>query len=188
TPLHPGARARAGLPRRRATGASSAARARPLALRARALPARVPRPADGVVHGSIPAPAAPSVRWARVAARLHGNSAARLSHGREAHRTRDRPAAATHARRPARRRRDAVLHPRSDQRDDHQPPRGTGARARAARYTRRGSAPVAAAPRVLYFGTYERDYPRNAQVISCLRRAGVEVAERHVPVWEGREH
>src|SRR6266571_7375155 len=42
--------------------------------------------------------------------------------------------------------------------------------------------------RVLYFGTYERSYPRNAQVISCLRRAGVEVAERHVPVWEGREH
>ncbi|HZO63073.1 MAG TPA: glycosyltransferase [Gaiellaceae bacterium] len=42
--------------------------------------------------------------------------------------------------------------------------------------------------RVLYFGTYERAYPRNAQVISCLRRAGVEVAERHEPVWEGREH
>ena len=40
--------------------------------------------------------------------------------------------------------------------------------------------------RVLYFGTYERDYPRNAQVISCLRRAGVEVKERHVAVWEGR--
>src|SRR5690242_10830884 len=40
--------------------------------------------------------------------------------------------------------------------------------------------------RVLYFGTYERDYPRNAQVISCLRGAGVEVAERHVGVWEGR--
>lgn len=42
--------------------------------------------------------------------------------------------------------------------------------------------------RVLYFGTYERRYPRNAQVISCLRRAGVEVVERHEPVWEGREH
>jgi glycosyltransferase involved in cell wall biosynthesis len=42
--------------------------------------------------------------------------------------------------------------------------------------------------RVLYFGTYERTYPRNAQVISCLRRAGVEVEEHHVPVWEGREH
>jgi len=42
--------------------------------------------------------------------------------------------------------------------------------------------------RVLYFGTYERAYPRNAQVISCLQRAGVEVAERHVSVWEGREH
>ena len=42
--------------------------------------------------------------------------------------------------------------------------------------------------RILYFGTYERDYPRNAQVISCLRGAGVEVVERHMPVWEGREH
>jgi glycosyltransferase involved in cell wall biosynthesis len=41
--------------------------------------------------------------------------------------------------------------------------------------------------RVVYFGTYERRYPRNAQVISCLRRAGVEVSERHEPVWEGRE-
>jgi glycosyltransferase involved in cell wall biosynthesis len=40
--------------------------------------------------------------------------------------------------------------------------------------------------RVLYFGTYEREYPRNAQVISCLRRAGVEVDEHHVPVWDGR--
>jgi glycosyltransferase involved in cell wall biosynthesis len=39
--------------------------------------------------------------------------------------------------------------------------------------------------RVLYFGTYERDYPRNAQVISALRSAGVEVVERHVGVWEG---
>ena len=42
--------------------------------------------------------------------------------------------------------------------------------------------------RVLYFGTYERRYPRNAQVISCLRRAGVEVVERHEPVWEGRDN
>jgi glycosyltransferase involved in cell wall biosynthesis len=25
-------------------------------------------------------------------------------------------------------------------------------------------------------------------VISCLRRAGVQVAERHIPVWEGDEH
>ena len=42
--------------------------------------------------------------------------------------------------------------------------------------------------RVLAFGTYERRYPRNAQVFSALRRAGVEVVERHVPVWDGREH
>jgi glycosyltransferase involved in cell wall biosynthesis len=42
--------------------------------------------------------------------------------------------------------------------------------------------------RVAYFGTYERDYPRNAQVISCLRRAGVEVVERHEGVWESGRH
>jgi glycosyltransferase involved in cell wall biosynthesis len=42
--------------------------------------------------------------------------------------------------------------------------------------------------RVLYFGTYEREYPRNAQVISALRCAGVDVIERHVGVWEGRRH
>jgi glycosyltransferase involved in cell wall biosynthesis len=44
------------------------------------------------------------------------------------------------------------------------------------------------AVRVLYFGTYERHYPRNAQVISCLRGAGVEVVERHANVWERRRH
>ena len=41
---------------------------------------------------------------------------------------------------------------------------------------------------VLYFGTYERDYPRNAQVIAALRGAGVEVTERHVSVWEQDPH
>ena len=40
--------------------------------------------------------------------------------------------------------------------------------------------------KVCYFGTYERAYPRNAQVIACLREAGVEVVEWHVPVWDGR--
>src|SRR6185295_11909629 len=60
--------------------------------------------------------------------------------------------------------------------------------ARAARRAGRGSALVGERLRVLYFGTYERDYPRNAQVISCLRKAGVEVTERHESVWEGREH
>ncbi len=42
--------------------------------------------------------------------------------------------------------------------------------------------------RVLYFGTYEREYPRNAQVISCLRRAGVDVVEKHMPVFESDRH
>jgi len=38
--------------------------------------------------------------------------------------------------------------------------------------------------KVCYFGTYERAYPRNAQVISCLRKVGVEVHEEHVAVWD----
>jgi len=38
--------------------------------------------------------------------------------------------------------------------------------------------------KVCYFGTYERAYPRNAQVISCLRGGGVEVEEEHVSVWD----
>ena len=42
--------------------------------------------------------------------------------------------------------------------------------------------------RVLYFGTYEQNYPRNAQVISALRGAGVEVLERHQRVWDGRRN
>ena len=42
--------------------------------------------------------------------------------------------------------------------------------------------------RVLYFGTYDRTYPRNAQVISCLRGAGVDVRELHRSVWERRHN
>jgi len=42
--------------------------------------------------------------------------------------------------------------------------------------------------RVLYFGTYDRAYPRNAQVISALRGAGVEVHEQHRSVWERRHN
>ena len=42
--------------------------------------------------------------------------------------------------------------------------------------------------KVCYFGTYERGYPRNSQVISCLRGAGVEVVEEHVSVWDDDRH
>jgi glycosyltransferase involved in cell wall biosynthesis len=42
--------------------------------------------------------------------------------------------------------------------------------------------------RVCYFGTYERTYPRNAQVVSCLRGAGVEVREVNVSVWDDVRH
>jgi len=42
--------------------------------------------------------------------------------------------------------------------------------------------------RVCYFGTYERAYPRNAQVVSCLRGAGVDVQEEHVSVWDDLRH
>lgn len=37
--------------------------------------------------------------------------------------------------------------------------------------------------KALYFGTYDRASPRNSQVISCLRSAGVSVIERHRQVW-----
>lgn len=40
--------------------------------------------------------------------------------------------------------------------------------------------------RVLVFGTYQREYPRNAQVRSCLLGGGIEIVERHVDVWDGR--
>jgi hypothetical protein len=36
--------------------------------------------------------------------------------------------------------------------------------------------------RALYFGTYDREHPRNVQAIAALRDAGVEVVERSVPV------
>ena len=37
--------------------------------------------------------------------------------------------------------------------------------------------------KALYLGTYDRASPRNTQVVSCLRGAGVDVVERHRPVW-----
>ena len=43
--------------------------------------------------------------------------------------------------------------------------------------------PQSAPLRVGYFGTWERGYPRNEQVVSALRRAGAEVAELHAEVW-----
>jgi glycosyltransferase involved in cell wall biosynthesis len=41
--------------------------------------------------------------------------------------------------------------------------------------------------RATYFGTWERGYPRNEQVVACLRKAGVDVDLCHVEVWTG-EH
>ena len=37
--------------------------------------------------------------------------------------------------------------------------------------------------RVGYFGTWEKGYPRNQQVISALRRAGASVTDVHAEVW-----
>jgi glycosyltransferase involved in cell wall biosynthesis len=37
--------------------------------------------------------------------------------------------------------------------------------------------------KVCYWGTYERQYPRNAVLISGLRKNGVEVIECHFPLW-----
>ncbi|PIS36159.1 MAG: hypothetical protein COT35_12660 [Nitrospirae bacterium CG08_land_8_20_14_0_20_52_24] len=41
--------------------------------------------------------------------------------------------------------------------------------------------------KICYFGTYEKNYPRNRVIIEGLRRNGVEVIECHYPLWE-REH
>jgi glycosyltransferase involved in cell wall biosynthesis len=41
--------------------------------------------------------------------------------------------------------------------------------------------------RVTYFGTWERGYPRNEQVVAALRATGVEVDLVHEDVWTG-EH
>ncbi len=38
--------------------------------------------------------------------------------------------------------------------------------------------------RICFFGTYERDYPRNRTLIEGLKRSGWQVRECHVPVWE----
>jgi glycosyltransferase involved in cell wall biosynthesis len=37
---------------------------------------------------------------------------------------------------------------------------------------------------ILYVGTYERDYPRNQQVMRLLRECDCHVVELHRPVWE----
>ncbi len=38
--------------------------------------------------------------------------------------------------------------------------------------------------RICFFGTYERDYPRNRTLVEGLKRAGWQVLECHVPLWE----
>ena len=38
--------------------------------------------------------------------------------------------------------------------------------------------------RICFFGTYERDYPRNRTLVEGLKRSGWQVLECHVPLWE----
>ncbi len=42
--------------------------------------------------------------------------------------------------------------------------------------------------RLMWLGTYERDYPRGRVLIEGLREDGVEVVECHRPVWERERH
>ncbi len=42
--------------------------------------------------------------------------------------------------------------------------------------------------RLLWLGTYERDYPRATVLIGGLRQCGHEVIELHEPVWERQRH
>ena len=39
--------------------------------------------------------------------------------------------------------------------------------------------------RALYFGTYDREHPRNVNAIAAMRAAGVEVTERQIPLRRG---
>ena len=39
--------------------------------------------------------------------------------------------------------------------------------------------------RIVYFGTYDLDKPRNRLMIDALGRLGHEVTEIHAPVWDG---
>src|SRR5215212_11887806 len=42
--------------------------------------------------------------------------------------------------------------------------------------------------RLLWLGTYERDYPRTRVLVAGLRELGVEVLECHRPLWELTRH
>src|SRR5207237_713081 len=119
TSLPARARAPAGLPRRRAAGQPPPAQPRPLALRDRALPPRLPRPAHRLLHGPLPAPAAAPFRRARARALPDRARPARLPDRAEDRGARDRAAAAPHTRGAPRRRRAPVLLARTDQRADH---------------------------------------------------------------------
>lgn len=44
------------------------------------------------------------------------------------------------------------------------------------------------APRLMWIGTYESDYPRTRVLIAGLRELGIEVVECHKPVWELTRH
>jgi glycosyltransferase involved in cell wall biosynthesis len=41
---------------------------------------------------------------------------------------------------------------------------------------------------VCWLGTYERDYPRTRVLVAGLRELGIEVDERHRPLWERSRH
>lgn len=42
--------------------------------------------------------------------------------------------------------------------------------------------------RVMWLGTYERDYPRTRVLVAGLRQLGLDVTECHRPVWERQAH
>ncbi len=42
--------------------------------------------------------------------------------------------------------------------------------------------------RVCFFGTYERNYPRNQTLLKTMQAAQIEVIECHAPLWDSEEH
>ena len=177
-PLHPGARALPRLPRRRAAGQPPAARARPLALRRRALRARLPRPAHRHVRRAATATgrcisSAGSVwrSWPVGGAILVYLTVLKIGGAGD----RPRPLLTLGVLLVVVGMQFLSLGLLTELITSHNEERsGERERRRAAR--RRGSPLAQTLCASSRFGTYQRDYPRNAQVRSCLRGAGVDVA------------
>ena len=156
-------------------------------LRRRALRARLPRPPHGHVHGPLPpSPAAP-LRRRRAPPQPARHGDPRLPDDREAagHAIGQRPLLLLGVLLVVVGIQLLSLGLLSELITSHHEERTGGARPRGAgSWTKSCARRV----RVLYFGTYDRAYPRNAQVISACAAPASRSASGIAPVWERRHN